>query len=372
MKPHLLFLSWRDARHPQAGEAETFIHEMLRRVSTTYRVTHLSVSFKGGSPTEYRDGITYLRYGTTASLIPYALYYYWSYAKTIDLVLDHLNGFHFFTPFYVPRHKRTLFLYQLIRERWSTTLVFPFSKLGEWTETRRLSWYKDSHALTISPSVVDELQSAGFTNSHITMLPPGLSFSPWSEQEWELKEHVPTFLYINRLNEKELQDTIGAFLMVQREFPETRLWLIGIRNSSHLLQYLTLPLPKEVKDAITYYDSITETETRSMMSRATALLFPSIREGVGFPIIEAAAVGTPSIVYDAPGVRDAVKYGMTGYMAKNKTPGALAAEMRACFRDPEEYEAIRTSAHHFARAMDWQQTDLKFQEWLRQVLLDTK
>ncbi len=40
MKPHLLFLSWRDIKHPKAGGAEVFTHEMLRRVSDDYEITH--------------------------------------------------------------------------------------------------------------------------------------------------------------------------------------------------------------------------------------------------------------------------------------------------------------------------------------------
>ena len=43
-----------------------------------------------------------------------------------------------------------------------------------------------------------------------------------------------------------------------------------------------------------------------------ALMFPSIREGWRIPVTEAGCVGTPSIVYDLPGIREVADYGRTG------------------------------------------------------------
>ena len=44
-------------------------------------------------------------------------------------------------------------------------------------------------------------------------------------------------------------------------------------------------------------------------------IYPSLyREGVPRSILEASAVGIPSIAYDLPGVRDAIINGSTGYL----------------------------------------------------------
>ncbi|UKS56260.1 glycosyltransferase family 4 protein [Exiguobacterium acetylicum] len=370
MKPHLLFLSWRDIKHPKAGGAEVFTHEMLRRVSDDYDITHLSPAFDGGHDVEYLDGITYIRKGTSLSIVPYAFSYYQSHAATIDLVVDQMNTHHFFTPLYVPQSKRALFIHQLTREIWQINVRPPFSYVGEWTETPRLQLYRTGRALTVSQSTADDLLAVGFSKDNVTILPEGLSFTPWQEADWKSKEEHPTFLYVGRMSAyKGINDALQAFVMLKREYADARFWVIGKKDEEYIAQQLDPLVPEEMRESIIYFGFVSEEEKLERMSRATALLFPSKREGWGLTVSEAAAVGTPTIVYDAPGLRDAVQYGMTGYMAKNQTPGALAAEMRACLRDPEEYETIRLAGHRFAQTLHWDHTGQAFRRWLEQELL---
>ena len=65
----------------------------------------------------------------------------------------------------------------------------------------------------------------------------------------------------------------------------------------------------------------------------TALLMASVREGWGLVVTEAGACGTPAIVYDVPGLRDAVRDGETGLVvAPDKR--AMAAAMRRLEGEP--------------------------------------
>ncbi len=133
----------------------------------------------------------------------------------------------------------------------------------------------------------------------------------------EAKEAHPTFLYAGRMSAyKGINDALQAFVIVKREYPDARFWVIGKKDEAYITEHLHPIVPEEMRDAITYFGFVSEEEKLERMSRATALLFPSKREGWGLTVSEAAAVGTPTIVYDAPGLRDAVQYGMTGYMAK--------------------------------------------------------
>lgn len=162
MKPHLLILSWRDIKHPKAGDAEIFTHEMLRRVTDDYTITHLSPAFEGGYDVEFLDGITYVRRCTPTTLILYAAFYYWKNTSSIDLVIEQVNIHQFFTPFYVPRTKRVLFIHQFTREIWKINFRQPYAWVGEQTETLRLQLYCHGQALTVSQSTADDLRSIGF------------------------------------------------------------------------------------------------------------------------------------------------------------------------------------------------------------------
>lgn len=55
-------------------------------------------------------------------------------------------------------------------------------------------------------------------------------------------------------------------------------------------------LPKD--DPITEHNEMSDDDLWSLLSHATALLFPSITEGFGLPSLEAAAIGTPVICGD--------------------------------------------------------------------------
>lgn len=373
MKPHLLFLSWRDIKHPKAGGAEVFTHEMLKRVAEDYRITHISPRFEGGHDVEFLDGITYIRRGTLATVIAYACSYYQTHAATIDLVVDQVNTHQFFTPLYVPRTKRVLFIHQLTREIWKINVKQPYAWLGQQTETPRLRLYRNDLALTVSKSTADDLIDIGFVPERVTILPEGLDFIPWPEEQWQAKEAQPTFLYVGRMSAyKGINDAIKAFVTLKQEFPEARFWVIGKKDEDYIERELNPLVPEEMRQDITYFGFVSAEEKLERMSRATALLFPSKREGWGLTVSEAAAVGTPTIVYDAPGLRDAVQYGLAGYMATYQTPGALAVEMRSCIKDREQYDTIRYAAHRFAKTLHWDNTGQHFREWLEGVLVPSQ
>ena len=101
-----------------------------------------------------------------------------------------------------------------------------------------------------------------------------------------------------------------------------------------------------------------------MFSKATALLFPSVREGWGIPISEAGDVGTPSIVFDSPGIRDAVNFGNAGYLCKTNDAEGLLAQMMLAIADERLYSQMREKAYEFSSQFLWEKTGGKLEEVL--------
>jgi glycosyltransferase involved in cell wall biosynthesis len=52
------------------------------------------------------------------------------------------------------------------------------------------------------------------------------------------------------------------------------------------------------------FGDLDDAETRALIAGARALLFPSFAEGLGLPLLEAGALGTPAIVSDLPAFRE--------------------------------------------------------------------
>ena len=100
------------------------------------------------------------------------------------------------------------------------------------------------------------------------------------------------------------------------------------------------------------------------MSRAHCLLFPSKREGWGLIITEAAAVGTPSIGFNSPGIRDALNYGDAGYMCSRNNIENLVEIMSKVVTDKSAYMKKREKAYAYSLNFHWDKTAKKFNEFI--------
>src|SRR6202012_1712530 len=63
---------------------------------------------------------------------------------------------------------------------------------------------------------------------------------------------------------------------------------------------------------------VTEQTKSDLLSRAWLTVAPSLGEGWGLTVLEANTLGTPTLAYDVPGLRDTVRHGETGWLV---TPG---------------------------------------------------
>jgi glycosyltransferase involved in cell wall biosynthesis len=64
------------------------------------------------------------------------------------------------------------------------------------------------------------------------------------------------------------------------------------------------------------------------MRAADGFVAASLWEGLPMSLLEAAACALPAVATDVPGLRDAVRPGETGFLAKAGDSNALAAAMR--------------------------------------------
>lgn len=370
----LLMLSWRDIRSPKHGGAEVFTHETLSRLDNNkFNIIHFSPLFKGCEKIEIIENVKYLRKGNLISVIFHAIIYYHKNKKNIDFVIDQCNTHRFFTPLWVGRKKRVFLIYQLTREIWKIQSKFPLSFVGKVLETPMLKLNRKDYTVTISESTKNDLVSVGFNKNKIKIIPIGLGFEPWIDIKTKNKEVNPTFIYVGRFAKyKGIDVTFQAFAAVKKKYINAKLWIVGKKDIDYIkksllsicsVNNLTYGNSNENKD-ILFWDYVPEKDKLDLQSRAWALIFPSIREGWGIIITEAAAVGTPSIVYNSPGSRDAVNYGSAGYLCNENNVGNISNLMLEIIENQTKYKEVCLAAYKFSKNFNWDRSAKIFEEFI--------
>ena len=77
-------------------------------------------------------------------------------------------------------------------------------------------------------------------------------------------------------------------------------------------------------------------EVRWLLARASALVVPSIYEGMPLVVLEAMDAGVPVIASAVSGIPEVVLDGETGWLVPPEDPAALARSIAALARDPAE------------------------------------
>lgn len=365
----ILALNWRDLKNPKSGGAEVHAHEMFSRNSDQFQIVHLSPEFPGGLAEEIIDGVKYIRKGNCASVIFLAMIYYIRNRKKIDFVIDQCNAHRFFTCFYVRRYKRIFYTHQLYRELWYIMAKFPISQLGYLLEVPMLRLNRKDNTITVSESTKKGLIESGFSEDKITIIPNASNCSRVGKYE-ELKEKyaVDTFVYAGRYaNSKGIHYAVEAIGKMKELSKNVRLLLIGRENKEYIEQILVpvcdrygLTLGKEKTNDIVICGFVTEDEKYNILAKSKALVLPSQREGWGIVIIEAAMMGTPSIVFNSAGCIDAVDFGKAGYLCKQNTVDELVNYMLTVINNEKEYEDVRKRAYNFSSQFDWKKSALIF------------
>lgn len=360
-KMTMLFLSWRDIKAPKKGGAEVFTHEMLKNVDKEqFNIIHFSPMFKDSQAEEIIDGVKYLRKGNIFSVLVHSMIYYFKNRKNIDYVVDQCNEHRFFTPFWLPRGKRIFFIHQMGRELWLRNLKFPFAQLGYYSENMMTKIYRKNLTFTVSPSTKQDLLDLGFKEERVRILPEGINFIPWLEEAFKEKESAYTFTYVGRFARyKGIDSAVAAYGELKKSYPEAKLWIVGKENESFKAEVLTPIIQKyglTLNEDITFHGFVSEERKLELMSRSHSLLYPSDREGWGLTVTEAAAVGTPSIVYNSQGLIDAVNNGKAGMITDTNTYQGILEAMIRSIEDRPYYETIKKSAYEFSKNFQWHLT----------------
>jgi glycosyltransferase involved in cell wall biosynthesis len=299
-------------------------------VASGDQVEWFSASFPGALSDEDLDGIRIMRSGTQWSVHWKAFQRYRGrLSGNFDVVIDEINTMPFFTPLWAGIPTVAL-IFQLAREVWWYESRFPVSVAGFLAERVYLRPYRKIHAVTISSSTESDLRSLGFRGD-IDVVPIGIE-PCLTSRNW--KSPDPTFLYVGRLApSKRLDHVIRALAIFRSSVGAGKLQIVGVGAPVYIRYLQRLVRALGLRESVIFQGHVSKSEKHRLMSEAHAILMASVREGWGLVVTEANSCGTPAIVYDVPGLRDAVRHEQTGLVV-DANPRAMAEGMLKLHNSP--------------------------------------
>ena len=360
----ILWMTWKDLKNPQAGGAETVNEEIIKRLAKNgYEVILIVAGFDNSKPEEVIDGYRVIRVGSRWSLYWYAYRYYKkNHVGWADLVIDEMNTIPFFTKYYV-KEKNIILAHQLCREIWFYQMFFPLNIVGYILEPIYLWLLSDRKVITISESSKNDLIRFGFKKTNISIITPGIETLPLKSLNQIEKQNNFTILSLGSIREMKRPDQqVLAFQIAKKTIPELKMKIAGGGSGPYFEKVMKMISESPYKKDIEYLGRITDEEKYELMQKCHLITVTSVKEGWGLIVTEANSQGAPAVVYDVDGLRDSVRNGVTGLIAKEKTPESLAKEIVKLYKDKKKYSELQKNAWEWSKEINFENCYKKFVE----------
>jgi len=343
---NIIWFSWKDRWHPEAGGAETVSGEIMDRLARDGNNVYLiTSSYPGANDQETKNGVNIIRGGNRYTVYVKAFLNHkrlFSDLK-IDLVIDEMNTLPFWSGFYVKSQKKILLTYQLAKEVWFYQMKFPFSLIGYVLEPIMLFIIKYGYSQTVteSNSTKNDLKKYGFKNIKVFSI--GMALSPIAKLINKKNNGVILSLGAIRPMKRTLH-AIKAFEFARDTNQKLKLIVAGDNSTKYAKRVIDYVKNSRHYSAIDIKGRVTAIEKISLMQSSEIILVTSIKEGWGLIVTEANSQGTPAIVYDVDGLRDSVKNNITGILSPNNNPREMGLNINKLLSNKQKNKSLREKA----------------------------
>jgi len=131
---------------------------------------------------------------------------------------------------------------------------------------------------------------------------------------------------------KNLPRLVDAFGLLDRMLPELALVLLGPDGPDQpAIDEAIGRLPRSVAERVLLVDYVSDGDRNAILHGASALAYPSLDEGFGFPALEAMAAGVPVMAADAGSLPEIC--GEAAVLVNPRNPSAMAAGLHRIITD---------------------------------------
>ena len=365
------FLNWRDSTHPEGGGAELYAQTVCAGLAERGHAVTLYCADHGRAPqNEERDGYRIRRRGSRLSVYAAAVAQLRRDAAkegAYDVVVDTQNGIPFFSPLQI-RTPGVVLVHHVHREQWPVVFGPVQSRVG---------WFVESHIATqvnrrrtyvaVSERTKDELGQLGVDLGRIRVIhngtnPPRLTGRGRAED--------PTLVVLGRLvPHKRVEHAVDVIAALSSTHPQARLRIMGEgwwhdRIAAHAHA-------RGVADRVDLLGFVDEQTKAEELDRAWLSLAPSVKEGWGLSVVEAASHGVPTVAYHgAGGLSESIADGRTGILVDSLE--AMTAAARALIEDGPSRARMADEARTHSARYSWEACVDAWERLLSEVSLSRR
>ncbi|RVX47565.1 glycosyltransferase involved in cell wall biosynthesis [Nonomuraea polychroma] len=308
---NIAIVNWRDPWHPAAGGAEVYAWELARRFAVGGdRVWFVTARSPGQAREEIVEGVRLVRMGGPFTVYPLVLLWMLCRRGQFDVVFDCQNGIPFFTPLVAGRGTRVLCVVHHVHDRqFAVHLPWWLAALGRFLEGPVSRWaYRGRESVAVSPSTVHAMRERLGWRGPIHLVPNGVSDRLRAPRERAARSPRPRLVCVGRLvAHKRVELLLEAVPELRKRWPDLVVDVVGRGPEEARLR-------TAATDGVVLHGYLSEEDKERLVSAAWLQVNTSQGEGWGLCVLEAAALGVPTVAYDVDGLRDAVRPGETGWL----------------------------------------------------------
>jgi glycosyltransferase involved in cell wall biosynthesis len=353
-KIDVLFLNWRDLSHPEGGGSEKYVHRVAEGLAAGgLRVALFCAAHDRAGADDVVAGVRTIRRGGRFGVYLHGL----AHVRRLRprLVVDVQNGVPFASPL-VTRAPVVVLVHHVHREQWPIVFGRLVGAAGWWIESRFAPWvYRNCRYVTVSATTAGELGRLGVAPERITVVPNGTDPGPPVTTRPAAR---PRLVTVSRLvPHKRVEHAIDVLARLRGLWPDLSLDIVGEGWwESRLRAYAC---ERGVDDLVRFHGFVDERTKHELLAQAWLHLCPSVKEGWGLVVTEAAGHRVPTVAYrSAGGLRESVLDGRTGVLVDDLT-GMVTAVDRL-LGDAAARDALGAAAQQRAAGFTWAATSRAF------------
>ncbi len=229
-------------------------------------------------------------------------------------------------------------------------------------------WFEKLHGKIAVSKPAMQFVSRHFPGEY-TIIPNGIDvayFSADAPPIEELHDGKLNILFVGRMERRKgLRHLLGAYGQIKKEFPDTRLIVVGPGDKR---EYEMLVYANDLKDVV-FAGYVSQEELRRYYKTADIFCAPATgKESFGIVLLEAMAASKPIVASRIPGYASVITDGVEGLLTEPKNEDSLAKALSKLIADKSLRQKMGTIGRAKVEEYSWERVSLRVMDYYQSLL----